>query len=82
MIEDFLLEYPLTSLIIIIALVAALAVGVVAVPAHYAADHACGKRAAIMQTEYQYGFWEGCWIKKDNAWVEYNTIRNVGVQHE
>lgn len=76
MIDDFLLEYPLTSLLIIIAIVTAIAVAVVAVPAHYAVEHTCAKKAAVMQTDYKYGFWEGCWIKKGDTWVEYNTIRN------
>jgi len=78
MLEYFLNEHPITSLIIIIAIVTVVAVGVVAVPTHLAADHACAKRAEIMQTEYQYGFWEGCWVKDEGKWVEYGTIRNVG----
>jgi len=78
MLDYFLTENPLTSLIIILAIVTAVAVGVVAVPAHFAADHACAKRAEMLETEYQYGFWEGCWVKDEGKWVEYGTIRNVG----
>ena len=78
MLEYFINERPITSLIIIIAIVTVVAVGVVAVPAHLAADHACAKRAEMLETEYQYGFWQGCWVKDEGKWVEYNTIRNVG----
>lgn len=81
MMEYFLNEHPITSLLIIIAIVTVVAVGVVAVPAHLAADHACAKRAEMLDTEYQYGFWTGCWVKdKDNSWVEYRTIRNLGTK--
>jgi hypothetical protein len=78
MLENFLNEYPITSLIIIIAIVTAVAVVCVAFPAHIAADHSCAKRAEMLETEYQYGFWEGCWVKDEGKWVEYGTIRNVG----
>lgn len=80
MMEYFLNEHPITSLLIIIAIVTAVAVVVVAVPAHFAADHACAKRAEIMQTEYQYGFWQGCWVKDEGKWVEYRTLRNLGTK--
>jgi hypothetical protein len=81
MLEYFLNEHPISSLLIIIAIVTAIAVVVVAIPAHFAADHTCAKRAEILETEYQYGFWQGCWVRgKDGAWVEYNTIRNVGTK--
>ena len=78
MLEYFLNEHPITSLIIIIAIVTAITVAVVAVPVHLAADHACAKRAEMLETEYKYGFWQGCWVKDEGKWVEYNTIRNVG----
>lgn len=81
MLEYFLNEHPISSLLIILAIVTAVAVGVVGVPAHFAAEHTCAKRAEILETEYQYGFWQGCWVRgKDGAWVEYNTIRNVGTK--
>lgn len=78
MLDYFITEHPITSFIVILVIVAAIAVGVVAVPAHLAADHACAKRAEILETEYQYGFWTGCWVKDNGKWVEYRTIRNVG----
>jgi hypothetical protein len=79
--EYFLNEHPIASLIAIIAIVTAVAVVVVAVPAHFAADHSCSKRAELLETDYQYSFWTGCWVKdKDNSWVEYRTIRNLGTK--
>jgi len=78
MLEYFLNEHPLTSLIIAIVLVTAIAVAAVALPCRYAAEHQCSKRAAMLQTDYQYGFWEGCWVRDNGHWVEYGTIRNVG----
>ena len=81
MLDYFLTEHPFTSLIIIIALATVITVGVVALPIRLAVDHTCAKRAELLETEYHYGFFEGCWIKnKDNTWVEYQTIRNVGIQ--
>lgn len=76
MLDYFITEHSIASLLIIIAIVTVVAVGVVAVPAHYAADHACAKRAEMLETEYQYGFWQGCWVKDSGHWVEYRTIRN------
>lgn len=79
MLEYFLSEHPITSLIIIIAIVTAIAVAAVALPVRYATEHQCSKRAAMLQTDYQYDLWTGCWVKdKDGSFVEYNTIRNVG----
>lgn len=77
---DYLLnEHPCASLIAAIILVTAIAVAAVGIPCRYAAEHQCSKRAAMLQTEYQYDLWTGCWVKdKDNTWVEYKTIRNVG----
>ena len=76
--EDFLYEYPITSLIIIIAIVTAVAVGIVALPVRLAADYACAARAEILETDYQYGLLQGCWIRdKDGAWVEYSKIKHV-----
>lgn len=78
MLDYFITEHSIASLIIIIAIVTVVAVGVVGVPAHLAADHACAARAEMLETEYQYGFWQGCWVKDSGHWVEYSTIRNVG----
>lgn len=81
MIEYFLNEHPMTSLVIILVFALALIVTVVNVPIYYAMDHSCSKKAEMLNTEYKYGYWEGCWIKQqDNTWVEYTTIRNVGVK--
>lgn len=81
MMEYFLNEHPITSLIIIIAIVTAVAVVGVVVPARLAADYSCSKRAEILETDYQYSVWTGCWVKdKDNSWVEYRTIRNLGTK--
>ena len=81
MLENFLNEYPITSLIIIIAIITAIAVGIVALPVRLAADYACASRAEIMQTDYQYGLLQGCWIRdKEGAWVEYSKIKHVEVK--
>lgn len=80
MLDYFINEYPITSLIIIIAIVTVVAVVCVAVPTHFAADHACAKRAELLETEYQYGFWQGCWVKSEGKWVEYSKIRTVEVK--
>ena len=80
MIEDLFLSHPMTVLIGAILLSIALVVGVHAVPSYFAQEHTCAKKASVLQTDYRFGFWEGCWVKQKNgAWVEYNTIRNVGV---
>ena len=79
MLEEFCYDHPMLVLIGALVLATALIVGCVCVPAHYAADHACAVRAEMLETEYQYGFWKGCWIKDEGKWVEYRTIRNVGV---
>ena len=79
--EDFLYEYPITSLIIILAIVTAIAVGIVALPVRLAADYACAARAEILETDYQYGLLQGCWVRgKDGAWVEYSKIKHVEVK--
>ena len=80
MFEDFAYEHPMIVLIGAIILATAFVVGCVTVPAYYAQEHSCSKKAAVMQTDYQYGFWEGCWVKDEGKWVEYQTIRNVGIQ--
>lgn len=81
MLDYFLTEHPLTSLIIAIVLVTAIAVAVVVIPSSYAVEYKCSQRAAMLKAEYQYDFWTGCWVKQpDNTWVEYTTIRNVGVK--
>lgn len=75
----FLEYHPLTFLLLAIVLTTALVVGVVAVPSYYVEEHTCATKAAMLETEYQFGFWEGCWIKQpDNTWVEYSKVRNVG----
>lgn len=79
MLDYFLTEHPIASLIAAIILTTAIAVAAVALPCRYAAEHQCSKRADMLKTEYQYGFWEGCWVKQsDNTWVEYSTVRNLG----
>lgn len=76
MIEEFCYSHPMAVLVAAIILAIALVVCCVTVPAYYAQEYSCAKKASVMQTDYQYGFWEGCWVKKDGAWVEYTTIRN------
>lgn len=79
MLDYFLNEHPIASLIAAIILTTAIAVACVALPCRYAAEHQCSKRADMLQTDYHYGIWEGCWIKQpDNTWVEYSTVRNLG----
>lgn len=79
MLDYFLTEHPIASLIAAIILTTAIAVAVVYIPCRYAAEHQCSKRADMLHTDYHYGFWEGCWIKQpDNTWVEYSTVRNLG----
>lgn len=81
MIEYFVNEHPMTSLVILLALALSLIVTVVTVPSYYAMDYSCSKKAEMLGTEYKFGYWEGCWVKQpDNTWVEYNTIRNVGAK--
>lgn len=78
MLDYFITEYPLTSLLAILAIVTAIAVGIVALPVRLAADYACASRAEILETEYQYGLLQGCWIRgKDGDWVEYDKIKHV-----
>lgn len=81
MIEEFFCDHPMIVLIGAIILTTALVVCGISVPAYYAQEHSCSKKAAVMQTDYHFGIWEGCWIKQqDNTWVEYTTIRNVGIK--
>lgn len=76
---DFIDEHPFAFLLFILATATAVIVAAVSVTSNYVGDYTCSKKAIMLQTEYQYGFWEGCWIKaNDNTWVEYTTIRNVG----
>lgn len=78
MLDYFITEHPLTSFIAILAIVTAVAVGIVALPVRLAADYACAARAEILETDYQYGLLQGCWIRdKDGAWVEYSKIKHV-----
>ena len=70
MIEEFCYEHPMIVLVSAIILATALVVCCVSIPAYYAQEHSCAKKASVMQTDYQYGFWEGCWVKdKDGTWV-------------
>jgi hypothetical protein len=79
MLDYILTEHSIASLIAAIILTTAIAVAVVAIPTRWAAEHQCSKRAALLQTEYQYDFWTGCWVRQaDNTWVEYSTVRTVG----
>ena len=81
MVESFINEHPMTSLVVLLVLALGLVVAIVNVPIYYAMDYSCGKKAEMLNTEYQYGYWTGCWVKQpDNTWVEYTTIRNVGVK--
>ncbi|MBQ1572583.1 MAG: hypothetical protein IIZ78_15750 [Clostridiales bacterium] len=82
MIENILNEYPMTSLVIIILFALALIVAVVNVPIYYALDYGCSQKAEMLNTEYKFGYWTGCWVKdkKDGTWYEYTTIRNVEVK--
>lgn len=77
MIEDLFLYHPMTVPIGAIILSIVLVVGGTVVPSYFAQEHTCYKKAAILQTDYRFGFWEGCWVKDDGKWVEYTTIRNV-----
>lgn len=79
MLDYFLTEHPIASLIAAIILTTAIAVAVVALPARYASEYQCSKRADMLNTEHNYSFWTGCWVKdKDGTWIEYSTVRNVG----
>lgn len=80
MLEEFAYEHPMVVLISAILLATALVVVCVSVPAYYAQEHSCAAKARVMDTDYQYGFWQGCWVKDEGKWVEYQTIRNVGIQ--
>lgn len=79
MIEDLFLFHPMRVLVCAIILATALVVGSNFFHVFIVEEHTCAKKASVLQTDYRFGFWEGCWVKKDGAWVEYNTIRNVGV---
>lgn len=82
MIEDFVNEHPMTSLVIIIVLALALIVAVVDVPIYYVMEHSCAKRAELLNTEHHFGYLEGCWVKDKNngTWYEYTTTRTVEVK--
>lgn len=81
MIENILNEHPMTSLIVILVLALALIVAVVNTPIYFAMDYSCSKKAEMLNTEYKYSYWTGCWVKdNDGTWYEYTTIRNVDVR--
>ena len=80
MLEDLFLYHPMTVLVGTVILAVALVFGVSVVTAYLAQEHTCAKKATMLDTEYQYGFWQGGWVKQNNTWVDYNTIRNVGVK--
>ena len=82
MIEDFLNEHPMTSLVMLLVFATALVVAIVAVPTYYVQDYSCSKRAELLDTEHKFSYWTGCWIKdkSSNTWYEYTTVRTVEVK--
>ena len=82
MVESFINEHPMTSLVVLILLALALIVAVINVPCYYAMDYSCSKKAEMLNTEHHFGYLEGCWVldKSNNTWVEYTTIRNLGAK--
>ena len=80
MLEDLFFSHPLTVMIGTVILAWALVVVATLGPSYFAEEHTCSKKAEMLSTDYRFGFWEGCWIKQNNTWIDYNTIRNVGVK--
>jgi hypothetical protein len=37
----------------------------------------CKNRAEMLETEFKYGFFEGCFMKKDGKFVPYEAIRSI-----
>ena len=81
MLEYFINEHPMTSLVILLVLALALIVAVVDIPVYYVMDYSCSKKAEMLNTDYKFGYWTGCWVKQpDGTFVEYGTIRNVDIK--
>lgn len=72
-IVDFIEAHPLITAILVIAFV----VGIVTVPAYVFASNQCSSKAAVLNADYKFGFYEGCFIKEDGKWVDYDRYRII-----
>lgn len=72
-IVDFVEAHPIIASILVIAFV----VGIAAAPSYFFAYNTCRSKAAVLNTDYKFGFYEGCFIKEDGKWVDYARYRIV-----
>lgn len=55
-----------------------LLIGVIlAVPVNLMASHACESKAHKLGLEYDYGMFQGCFVKQGNQWIDYNNYRVI-----
>lgn len=47
------------------------------VPAYFFSYNSCSSKAAVLNTDYRFGFYEGCFIKEDGKWVDYDRYRII-----
>lgn len=76
-IVDFIEEHPIIASILVIAIVVAIFVGITVVPGYFLNYNTCRSKAAVLNTDYKFGFYEGCFIKEDGKWVDYDRYRIV-----
>lgn len=72
-IVDFVEEHPIIAAIFVVAF----AVFITIVPAYFTNYNTCRSKAAVLNTDYRFGFYEGCFIKEDGKWVDYDRYRII-----
>jgi hypothetical protein len=69
----FIDDHPVMGAFLIVVLIGCL----VCVPAYLANYATCSAKAEVMGTDYKFGFYEGCFIKEDGKWVDYDRYRII-----
>jgi len=72
-IVDFIEEHPIIASILAVALFVCITV----VPGYFFNYNTCRSKAAVLNTDYKFGFYEGCFIKEDGKWVDYDRYRII-----
>jgi len=72
-IVDFIEEHPIIASILVVALFVCITV----VPGYFFNYNTCRSKAAVLNTDYKFGFYEGCFIKEDGKWVDYDRYRII-----
>ena len=70
---DFIERFPVLSAILIVVFI----IGIIMVPAYFGSYNMCSSKAAVLDTEFRFGFYEGCFIKENGKWIDYDRYRFV-----